>query len=68
VPRHVESQRLNRVRVGQVMQLLQKQNAYNDVEIFRRSAEAIVKVTAEVGGRKSLQKVVPKNTGPGSLQ
>jgi hypothetical protein len=38
------------------------------VEIFRRSAEAIVKVTAKVGGRKGLQKVVSENTGPGSLQ
>ena len=43
--RQVEGQRLDRVCVGQVVQLLQKQNAYNDVEIFRRPAEAVVKVT-----------------------
>ena len=56
------------MRIGQIVQLLQKQNADNDMEIFRRPAETIIKMTAKIIGRKSLEKMLPKNTGPGSLQ
>jgi len=68
MPGHVESQSFNRSRVTQVMQLLQEQHANDDVQIFRRAPQAIIKMRQQFLDRKIIEKMVSEDPRPRTIQ
>ncbi len=68
MPGHVEGQGFHRRRVTQIVQLLEQQDPDDDMQILRWPAEPVIEVPAKIVNRKRVEKMVPKNTGPGSLQ
>jgi len=67
VPGHIEGQRLHRRRIARIVELPRRQHPDDDMQVLRRTPQAFIKVTARIANEKFVKKVVPKNTGPGSL-
>ncbi|MDA3858782.1 MAG: hypothetical protein PF480_11245 [Roseovarius sp.] len=61
MPGHVESQSFDCGRVAQVVQLLQEQNADDDVQILRRTTQPIIEMRQQFIDRKIIKKVVSEH-------
>lgn len=68
VPGHVERQSLNGGRIAQIVQVLQEQNANDDVQILRGAPEAIVKMRQQFFDRKIIKKVFPEHPRPRTIK
>ena len=68
VPGHVERHGLDGGRIAQVLQLLQEQNANDDVQILRGASEAIVKMRQQFIDRKIIKKVIPEHPRPETIK
>ena len=64
MPSHVERQRFNCRGIAQIVQLLQKQNADDDMQILRRPPHLRIKMRHQLANRKIFQKMVSENLGP----